>query len=141
MTDLNPALRPRRGFGPGKIILVVLGGVAILGLALFFILKGALGPLVEAGDGFMGLLRDGNYSQAWAQAAPELQRVLGSPERLAATGSSYQPSRWSWSQRSVRNGQGYLSGSVTYRRGNEGTVDLNLVQVGGQWRVSGFRLN
>lgn len=140
MTDFHSSPRRRR-FGPGKIILVVLAGLSVLGISLFFILKGALGPLVEAGDGFMGALRDGNYQQAYVQAAPELRQALGGAEGLSATATNYRPSSWSWSQRSIRNGTGYLSGSVTYRAGNNGTVELRLTKVNDAWRVTAFRLN
>src|SRR5689334_14305281 len=112
MTDLHPTARRR--FGPGKVIALVLGGLAILGVTLFFILRSALGPLVESGDAFMGALRDGDYVQAYSQTAPELQRSLGSAEGLSVTVTDYRPASWSWSQRSVRNGTGYLSGSVHY---------------------------
>lgn len=137
MTDPSSAARR---FGPGKIIAIVLAALAIFGVTLFFILKTALGPLVDAGDSFMGALRDGDYEQARTLAAPELQRMLGIQE-LTATGTAYRPSTWSWSQRSDRNGTGYLSGSVTYRAGNEGTAELRLTKVDGAWRVTAFRFN
>jgi hypothetical protein len=140
MTDPHPSMQPRRRLGL-KIAIAVIFGLAVLGTALFFILKGALGPLVETGDGFMGALRDGNYMQAYMQATPDLQRALGSPEGLGATVANYRPASWSWSQRSVRNGYGYLSGSVTYRAGNEGTAELRMTQVDGQWHITSFQLN
>jgi len=140
VTDLHPT-PPRRRFGPGKIILVVLAGLAVFGVALFFILKGALGPLVEAGDGFMGALHDGDYVQAYARAAPDLQRRLGSAEGLRAVVVGYRPISWSWSQRSVRNGDGFLEGSATYPANNNGSAELRLRQIDGQWRVTAFELN
>ena len=139
MTDLGPM--GRRRFGPRKVIAAILVGLAIFGVGLFFILRSALGPLVESGDAFMGALRDGDYQLAYAQTAPELQRTLGSTEGLSVTVTDYRPSSWSWSQRSVRNGTGYLSGSVTYRAGNHGTAELRLMKVDGAWRVAAFRLN
>jgi len=140
MTDLHPSMQPRRRLGL-KIAIAVIVGLAVLGTALFVILKGALGPLVESGDGFMGALRDGNYMQAYSQATPDLQQALGSPEGLGATVAIYRPASWSWSQRSVRNGGGYLTGNVTYRTGNSGTASLRFIQVDGQWRVTAFQLN
>jgi hypothetical protein len=137
MTDLRPTARR---FGPGKIIAVVLVALAIFGIALFFILKTALGPLVDAGDAFMGALRDGDYEQARTLAAPDLQRMIGIQE-LSASVTAYRPASWSWSQRSDRNGTGYLSGSVTYRAGNHGTAELRLTKVDGSWRVTAYRFN
>ena len=140
MTDFDPGAR-RSGFGPGRIILIVLAGLAVFGLALFFILRTALGPVTETGDAFMGALRDRNDAQAYAAAAPDLQRSLGNADRLRAVVGLYRPARWSWSSRSVRNGFGRLSGSVTYQAGNDGTAELRLVQVDGAWRVAAFQFN
>lgn len=140
MTDLQ-STAPRRRFGSRQIIFIVLAGLAILGVALFFILKGALGPVIDAGDAFMGALRDRNDTQAYAAAAPELQQRLGSVVGLTVTMDTYRPSQWSWSTRSVRNGVGELSGNVTYQSGNRGTAELRLNKVDGSWRVVAFRFN
>ena len=140
MTDPQP-IAPRRRFGPRKITLVVLAGLAIFGVALFFILKSALGPVIDAGDAFMAALRDRNDAQAYAAAAPELQRSLGSVGGLTVTVDNYRPSQWSWSTRSVRNGLGELSGSVTWQSGHGGTASLSLSRIDGTWRVTAFRLN
>ena len=58
-------------------------------------------------------------------------------------GCAHRPARppfteWSWSQRSIRNDVGRLSGNVTYQGGRSGGVALQLDQVDGQWRVTGF---
>lgn len=140
MTDFHPTAARRR-FGSRRIILIVLAGLAVLGVALFFILKGALGPVIDAGDAFMGALRDNNDSQAYASAAPDLQQRLGSVGGLTVTIDTYRPSQWSWSTRSVRNDIGDLSGSVTYQGGNRGTAELRLSKIDGTWRVTGFRFN
>ena len=140
MTDLQPDA-PRRRFGARNIILIVLAGLAIFGVALFFILKSALGPVIDAGDAFMGALRDRNDSQAYAAAAPELQQRLGSVGGLTVTVDAYRPSQWSWSARSVRNGIGELSGSATWQGGSRGTAELRLSRIDGTWRITAFRFN
>jgi hypothetical protein len=139
VTDLHPT--PPRRFGPGKIILVVLAGLVVFGVALFYILRTALGPVVDAGDAFMGALRDRNDAQAYVAAAPDLQRRLGSAGGLTATIGTYRPSQWRWSTRSVRNGVGDLAGSATWQSGNRGTAELRLNKVDGAWRVTAFRFN
>ena len=143
MTDMgaNPPPRMSQRLRPWHIVLIVIGGVAVLGLLLYFILSRALGPLVDSGDRFMGALRDGNFAAAHALATPELQREVGDPQGWGATIGRYQPAEWSWSQRSVRNGVGRLEGSVTYRGGNNGRALLRLQQVNGEWRVAAYSLN
>ena len=141
MTDFQPNLPPRRRFGPLHIVLTILAGLAILGVALFFILRSALGPMVEAGDAYMGAMRDGNGSLVYILSAPALQQELGSAAQVEARMGAYRPSTWSWSSRALRNGRGHLTGSVTYRSGRNGTAELNLTTVDSEWRVDGFRLN
>lgn len=126
---------------PWHIILIVLGGVAALGLALYLILSWALGPMIEAGDEFMTALKGGEFQRAHGLATPALQREVGDAQRWGASIGAYQPAEWSWSQRSVRNGVGRLEGSVTYRGGNAGQARLQLHQVDGQWRIAAYSLN
>lgn len=143
MTDPNRDLGApsRRRFRLRHILFIVLGGVAVLGVSLYFILSAALGPLVEGGDAFMGGLRDGQYERAFAATTPEVQRQVGDAAGLERAVGAYRPQEWSWSQRSVRNSAGRLEGSVTYVGGRTGTARLNLLYVDGQWRVEGFSLN
>jgi hypothetical protein len=143
MTDMNANPPPRLSgrIRPWHIVLIVLGGVAALGLALYFILSRALGPMIDTGDRFMTALKAGDFAGAHALATPALQREVGEARQWGATIGNYQPAGWSWSQRSVRNGVGRLEGSVTYRSGNEGRARLQLEQVDGQWRVGAYSLD
>ena len=143
MTDLgtDPSPRLSRRLRPWHIILIAVGGLAVLGLLLVFILSRVLGPLVDSGNRFMGALGDGDFPRAHALATPALQQQVGDPQSWGATIGRYQPAEWSWSQRSVRNGIGRLEGSVTYRGGLAGRARLQLRQVDGQWRVASYSLN
>ena len=138
-TSANPRLSGR--IRPWHIILIVLGGIAALGLALYLILSWALGPMIDTGDRFMTALKGGDFAGAHALATPALQREVGEARQWGATIGNYQPTEWTWSQRSVRNGIGRLEGSVIYRGGNSGRVRLQLEQVGEQWRVGAYSLN
>jgi len=143
MTDLNPGMAAprRRRLRAWHIVLIVLGGLALLGGGLYLILSTALGPLVQSGDDFMGGLRDSQYERAFALATPALQREAGDAAGLGRAIGAWRPTAWRWSQRSIRNGAGRLEGSVTYGGGRNGRVRLQLQQVDGQWRVEAYRLN
>jgi hypothetical protein len=143
MTDLDRNLGPppRRRVRAWHIVLIILGGLAILGGGLYLILSATLGPLVRSGDDFMGGLRDRQFDRAYALATPALQREVGDPDSMGVSIGAYRPVEWSWSQRSVRNGVGRLEGAVTYGGGRSGHVRLQLQQVDGQWRVEAYSLN
>ncbi len=143
MTDSAPfgGAPPRQRLRPWHIVLIVLGGVALFGGGLWWILAWALGPLVASGDDFMTAVRARDFDRAYALSTPALQRELGDAGRMRASASPAPFSEWSWSQRSIRNDIGRLSGSVTYEGGRSGGVALQLHQVDGQWRVAAFRFD
>ncbi|MEA3013673.1 MAG: hypothetical protein QOD42_2218 [Sphingomonadales bacterium] len=97
--------------------------------------------MVAAADTFMGALRDGDYSRAFSQSAPALQRELGGAQGYGSGIGPYRPATWSWSQRSIRNGIGRVSGSVTYQDGARGSVRLTMRQLNDRWRVEGYSFN
>ena len=143
MTDSAPSwgAPPRQRIRPWHIVLIVLGGLALFGGGLWLILSWALGPMVASGDDFMAAVRARDFDRAYALSTPALQRELGAAGRMRASAGALQPAEWSWSQRSIRNGIGRLSGSATYEGGRSGGVALQLHQVDGQWRVAAFRFD
>lgn len=98
-------------------------------------------PVVAGADAFMGALKDGSYEQAYQRAAPSLQQELGSAKAFGDGIGAYRPREWSWSQRSIRNSVGNVSGGVTWQNGNTGTAEIRLHQVNAEWRVVAFRFN
>jgi len=133
--------RPRRRWRPWHFIAIG-GGVLVAFVAIVFVLVFSLTrPVVDGADAFMGALKDGRYEQAYARAAPSLQRELGDAEGLAARIGAYRPQEWGWSQRQLRNGIGQVSGRATWQGGNTGTAELELHQVNDEWRVVAFRFN
>jgi hypothetical protein len=137
-----PLASPRRRWllwvvGLGSLAAIVVAFIVIL----LLVLGSALQPVVTAGDNFMTALKTGDYAQAYALCTPDLQKELGSVAGTAALVQGHQPANWNWSSRSVRNGAGYLDGSLTYANGRTGTVHLVLNQVGKDWKIVSFRLN
>lgn len=132
---------PKRRWRPWHFILIGLVAVAALAAAIVTLVFSLTGPVVATADTFMGALRDGDYSRAFSQSAPALQSELGGAEGYARGIGPYRPATWSWSQRSIRNGIGRVSGSVTYRDGASGSVRLTLHEVDDAWRVEGYSFN
>lgn len=117
-----------------------LGLIALVALLFWFVFS-ITGPVVAGADAFMGAIRDGRYDQAYERAAPSLQQELGSAEAFGTGIASYRPREWSWSQRQLTNNVGNVSGSVTWQNGNQGTAEMQLNQINGEWRVVAFRFN
>jgi hypothetical protein len=133
--------RLRRRWKPWHFIAIG-GGVLVAFVAILITLVFSLTrPVVDGADAFMGALKDGQYEQAYARAAPSLQREVGNAEGLAARIGPYRPQDWGWSQRQLRNGIGEVSGRATWQGGNTGTAQLELHRVNDEWRVVGFRFN
>ncbi|MCX7839135.1 MAG: hypothetical protein N2559_06720 [Anaerolineae bacterium] len=132
-----------------KILLVLVGGllfvclacVGVLGVA-FVLGLGATQPIINAGDSFMTALKNEDYTSAYNLCTPALQQELRNPQGLAnlIRNANVRPIQWSYSSRNVSNDQGQLEGSVTFVGNREGTVQLVLTQVGGTWKIAGFRL-
>lgn len=124
------------GFSIGLLISVIVAFVAILLLVLSSLTQ----PVVTAGDAFMADLKNGDYSLVYALCTPELQQELGDVPGVTALVQGYQPAQWNWINRSVRNGVGFLDGSLTYTSSKKGKVHLVLHQVSNEWRISNFRM-
>ncbi len=120
---------------------LVIVGVALLVTGILFVVNGATQPVVTAGDSFMTALKAGDYTQAYALCAPDLQKELGSMSGLATLEQNHQPAQWNWSSRSIRNDVGLLDGSFTYTDGKAGTMHLVFSRVNNSWKVTTFRFN
>ena len=139
-----PAEPPRRGRSPLLIIGIILLALLLLcglgGFFLFNTVMNATQPVVNAGEAYLTALRDGDYTRAYDLSAPALQQEAGDVEGLQAALGERQLASWSFTSRSINNNQGNLSGTTTYTDGETGTVDMALMQVGNDWKVTGISL-
>lgn len=135
------ANRPRRRWRPWHFILIGLAGIGALAALIVTLVFSLTRPVVETADIFMSALRDGDFGRAYSQSSPALQREMGDAQGFGRGIGPYRPATWSWSQRSIRNGIGRVSGSVTYQAGTRGSVRLTMRQVSDAWRVEAFSFN
>lgn len=142
MNDNVLGAPPRQRLRPWHIILIAVGGIGLFVGVLFYFVMSVTGPVVAGGDRFMTALKGGDFEQAYAASTPELQREMGSPERMSEHIDRFRPTEWSWSHRAIRNGIGELDGTVSFTGPGgptQGPARLELLQVDGEWRVSAFR--
>ncbi|HEV7659040.1 MAG TPA: DUF4864 domain-containing protein [Allosphingosinicella sp.] len=139
--DTLDTTAPKRRWRVWHFILIGVVAVAALAAGIVILVFSLTGPVVAVADTFMGALRDSDYGRAFSQSAPALQRELGTAEGYRSGIGPYRPASWSWSQRSIRNGVGRVSGSVTYQNGANGSVQLTMRQTDDDWRVEGYSFN
>ena len=121
---------------------LILGAVFIVGFLLSTLVINPLTqPVVTTGDSFLTALRVDNYDQAYSLCMPELQHEVGGAGGLEKMFKTNEPAQWNWTSRSIRNGAGYLGGSLTFADGTKGTVQLTLTQVGNKWKIVSFSID
>jgi hypothetical protein len=135
------AIGPRRRWRVWHFVLIGLVGVAVLAAAIVTLVVSLTRPVVDTADAFMAALRDGDFRRASSQSTPALRQEMGGAEGYGRGIGPYRPASWSWSQRSIRNGVGRVSGSVTYQNGTSGSVRLTMRQLDDGWRVEGYSFN
>lgn len=135
------ASETKRRWKTWHIVAVALLGIAIAGGGIVALVFSLTRPVVTASDGFMTALKEGNFEAAYAMATTPLQTELGGAQRIGVMFATARPVTWSWASRSIRNGAGTVSGSVTYASGHQGTVIIFLLPEGDDWKISGFRMN
>jgi hypothetical protein len=117
---------------------VVGAGITLLGGVGIF---GATQPVADVGEKFMQSLKAADYQTAYAQLHPTLQKKIGTPQdlRKMVESGKAQPTKWTFTTRDIENEEAHLEGSVTMA-GGEGTVTLDLIKVGNDWKVISFNL-
>jgi hypothetical protein len=129
---------PKRRWRAWHFILIGVLGVAALAAGIFFLVSSLTRPVVDTADAFMAALRDGDFGRASSQSTPALEQETGGGQGFARGIGPHRPAAWSWSQRSIRNDVGRVSGSVTYRDGASGSVRLTMRRLDDAWRVEGY---
>lgn len=132
---------PKRRWRVWHFVLIGVLGVAVLAFAIVTLVTALTRPVVDVADAFMTALKDGDFARASGHTTPALQRETGGAGGFARGIGAYRPATWSWSQRSIRNGVGRVSGSVTYQNGTNGSVRLTMSQIDDNWRVEGYSFN
>ncbi len=121
--------------------IVIIGGTLLGAGGTVAAIFGATQPVADVGDKFMQSLKAGDYATAYAQLSPALQKKIGTAQDLRQMVESGQakPSKWSFDTRNIENDEGHLEGSVSMQ-GGEGTVTLDLVKTGNDWKINAFNL-
>ncbi len=123
------------------IIIVLVGFIALIGIAVggaMFMTSGA----ASTGDTFMTALKEGNYAKAFEQCTPDLQKELGSADKIKEVIESQdvKPLSYSFSSRNVVNNEAKLEGAATLSNNREANAVVSLSKIGNDWKVMGFSI-
>jgi hypothetical protein len=115
---------------------VCVGFVVVLGGGVYLLTK----PVADAGDGFMNALKDGDYVGAHAMMTDALKDDVGGVEDLQVmfVKLGAAPESWSYSNRSIDNNTGTLSGTVTLANAKKMDLELSLIKEGDTWKIKAF---
>lgn len=127
---------------PLRIILFVLLGVVLFIGGIFGVAMFATSGVADAGDKFMNALKARDYTTAWNLCTQEVHADIPTAKGLEEliSGQQVEPVEWSYSSRSMENGEGELAGNVTFANKETGSLSLVLRKVEGEWMIRGFRL-
>jgi len=144
---------------PGDMALAERDGLALLVLlmkepderegmreAVFLPVVDGLAPLaqpaVDVANAFMQALKDADYGAAYALCDPDLQAEFGTAADLGTwmTDSGIRPVEWIFPERNLAAEAVQVLGTGLFPGDQQATVEVVLVQVDGEWRVAGFRV-
>jgi hypothetical protein len=123
----------------GIVLLLLIVCVVGVGLLVTFVFNQTQ-PVVNAGDAFMSALRDGNYDKAFDLCTTSVQQEVTDAKGLEDVFSSFQPASWNFTSRSIDNNVGKLDGTVSYKKGDTGSVHIETEKVGEAWKISQAQL-
>ncbi len=125
-----------------KTVLIVLGSAVAVIAAIIGVVFYATSGMTGAADRFFEIARGGEQAEMYALTSAELRNST-SAEQLAGfikANRFDQVAETSWSSRSIENGLGSLEGALTLDDGGVVPLSLQLVEEGGDWKISFIKL-
>jgi hypothetical protein len=122
-------------------LLIIIGGGLIACIVFVVVLVSFVfavtQPVVDASNAYLQAIQDGQLEDAYAMFAPSLQDELAYDDFVAIFGDSALDS-WTVNQRSIENGIGKMSGSLTVDDESL-SYELYSREIDGEWRITGYR--
>ena len=119
----------------------VIAGAVIAALIIFIglgtFLFSSMGELKDAARSEIDLLRDGQYVQAYQVSSSSLQRQMDSEDFKLVTESIHfdDISEYSFDSFNVENDVGSLSGSVVFKNGESGEINVTMLKENDKWKL------
>lgn len=99
-------------------------------------------PAADVGHVFMKALKNGDYARAYELCDADLQEEFGSAAGIEewTAANEIAPVEWTFPERNLFPDRVQVLGLVTLEGDREAIAELILVEVDGDWRVAGFRV-
>jgi hypothetical protein len=99
-------------------------------------------PAADVGHAFLKALKNENYARAFELCDPDLQEEFGSAAGLEEwlADNDIAPVEWSFPERNMLPNMVQILGFITLEGDLQAYVELLMVDVDGEWRVAGFRV-
>ncbi|MBJ9224702.1 hypothetical protein GHT39_03365 [Citrobacter braakii] len=120
----------------------VIAGAVIAALVIFIgigtFLFSTMGDLKDAARTEIDLLRNGQYVQAYQASSSFLQRKMNSEDFKLVTESVHfdDISEYSFDSFNVVNDVGSLSGSVEFKNGESGEINVTMLKENDKWKLA-----
>lgn len=130
-----------------RTVLFIVAGVVILCVACVGLVAAIAGgvflltrDMADTGSDFMKAVRAEDYEKAYELCAPSFRNELESAEGLRSFFVEYNflPSGWTFTNTSIKDNTGVMSGTADLKNGARASFELNFAKIDGDWRVTGF---
>jgi len=133
-SDAGEIMKVAKVIGGGCLGLIVLFGL-IMGVVFY-----ATSGITDTADDFFAAVRDGDYEAAQGYTTQRLQEQTSTDDlrEFVEDKGLTNVVDTSWSNRSIKNNTGELTG--TAETGSGGTIPMTILFVseGDEWRIDGF---
>ncbi|MTH47659.1 hypothetical protein [Intestinirhabdus alba] len=128
-----------RKFIIAGVIAAVLAAFIGVGILLYTL----LGGMKDAARAEIDLLRGEDYAGAWEASAASLQRKISREDFMRVFEALRFPDivDYSFTQLRSANDVGYLSGSVEFKDGTTGEINIMMHKEDGQWKLAGVSVD
>lgn len=127
-----------------SIVLVVSAAGILIAYFTGAIDRAMTSEMSAVGERYMRSMRSEDYGVIIELSTPDLINEIGPTGQVLQdnlNNNDLLPVSWEFTKREIVGTQGQMSGSVVFTRGRQGAVELSLVKIGREWKVSGFRLD
>ncbi len=144
MMNEKPKRKKNTSMSPIKVIAIGVGalivGCGACFVIFFGVLYAALSPMTGAASDYLDALRSENYEVAFDYLSFNLKQAADDPQRLGSLMLEYNalPESWNFSNQSVENNTGQVSGGVQLKNGESMSILIRLQLEDENWRVTYF---
>lgn len=120
-----------------SILLKILGGIVVFVILIVVIAFYSTSGIVDVADEFFQAVKEKNITKAHSYLAEDFKASTDETalSDFLSKGAILNYKDTSWSERSIENGQGKLSGSVTTETGGTVPIEMTFTKENDAWKI------